>query len=157
MERIAAWLGANLPPETGAALIHNDFKYDNVVLDPHDLTKIDAVLDWEMATLADPAMDVAASLAYVLEADDPPSLRALVPWHPGMITRQEFVERYEQASGRKIEHLAFYRAFGHFRLAGVVQQIYRRWKDGHARDPRFGGLLDVVKACAAQAERAIAG
>lgn len=155
MERVAAWLASHLPPETGAALIHNDFKYDNVVLNPHDLTRIDAVLDWEMATLADPAMDVAASLAYVLEPDDPAELRALVPWHRGMISRREFLERYQQASGRTLHHVAFYRAFGHFRLAGVVQQIYRRWKDGHARDPRFGGLLIVVKACALQAEQAI--
>jgi aminoglycoside phosphotransferase (APT) family kinase protein len=155
MERVAAWLAANLPPESGAALIHNDFKYDNVILDPHDLTKIEAVLDWEMATLADPAMDVAASLAYVLEPHDPVELRELVPWHPGMIGRQEFIERYQQASGRELENVAFYRAFGHFRLAGVVQQIYRRWKDGHARDPRFGSLLTVVKACAAQAEQAV--
>jgi aminoglycoside phosphotransferase (APT) family kinase protein len=157
MEGVAAWLAANLPPETGAALIHNDFKYDNVVLNSADLTRIDAVLDWEMATLADPAMDVAASLAYVLEPDDPAELRALVPWHRGMITRREFVERYQQASGRTLHHVAFYRAFGHFRLAGVVQQIYRRWKDGHAQDPRFGGLLTVVQACALQAERAIEG
>lgn len=157
MERAAAWLAAHLPPEAGAALIHNDFKYDNVILNPLDLTRIDAVLDWEMATLADPAMDVAASLAYVLEPDDPPELRALVPWHPGMITRAEFLERYQQASGRTLRDVAFYRAFGHFRLAGVVQQIYRRWKDGHARDPRFGELLAVVRACATQAERAIDG
>ncbi len=155
MESVAAWLSANLPPEAAPSLIHNDYKYDNVVLDPKDLTKIDAVLDWEMATLADPAMDVAASLAYVLDADDPIEMRALVPWHPGMITRREFVERYEQASGRRIANLAFYEAFGHFRLAGVVQQIYRRWKDGHARDPRFGGLLSVVRACSNMAARAI--
>jgi aminoglycoside phosphotransferase (APT) family kinase protein len=155
MEHVAAWLSANLPPEATPALIHNDFKYDNVVLDPSQLTKIDAVLDWEMATLADPAMDVAASLAYVLEADDPVELRGLVPWQAGMIGRQEFLDRYQQASGRDLANVAFYRAFGHFRLAGVVQQIYRRWKDGHARDPRFGALLAVVRACALQAERAI--
>ena len=68
-------LTAHLPPESGAALIHNDYKYDNLVLDPADLAAIRAVLDWEMATVGDPLMDLGTSLGYWVQADDPPALR----------------------------------------------------------------------------------
>ncbi|MCZ8131087.1 MAG: phosphotransferase family protein [Steroidobacteraceae bacterium] len=151
MDAAARWLAANLPAESGAALIHNDFKYDNLVVDPADPARIVAVLDWEMATLGDPAMEVGGSLAYLLEPGDPPELQALVPWRAGMITRAEFLERYEQVSGRALRDAAFYRCYGHFRLGVVAQQIYRRWRDGHSKDPRFGALLAVARACARQA------
>ena len=151
MDAAARWLASNLPPESGVALIHNDFKYDNLVVDPAEPSRILAVLDWEMATLGDPAMEVGGSLAYLLEPGDPPELQALVPWREGMITRAEFLERYEQASGRALASAAFHRCYGHFRLGVVAQQIYRRWRDGHSKDPRFGALLAVARACARQA------
>src|SRR5262249_42950648 len=70
MERVARWLGEHTPPESGAALIHNDFKYDNLLLDPDDLTHIVAVFDWEMTTVGDPLMDLGTTLSYWVEAGD---------------------------------------------------------------------------------------
>ena len=70
------WLAANLPTSGPPTLIHNDFKYDNLVLDPDDLTRVRGVLDWEMATIGDPLMDLGTALCYWVEAGDAPELRA---------------------------------------------------------------------------------
>ena len=91
-------------------LIHNDFKYDNVILDPHDWTKIVAILDWEMATVGDPLMDLGTMLSYVVQADDPPILSALAlspTTLPGNLSRKQIVEQYAELSGRDIEHIVF--------------------------------------------------
>ena len=158
MEKAAAWLADNLPAESGATLIHNDFKYDNFVLDSADWSKIIAILDWEMSTVGDPLMDLGTSLSYWVEAGDPPSIQALSlspTQHPGNLTRAEVVQRYAEQSGRNVDNIAFYYAYGAFKLGGVVQQIYYRWKMGHTKDPRFAGLLHSVKACGAIAMNAI--
>jgi aminoglycoside phosphotransferase (APT) family kinase protein len=144
MEQVARWLSEHMPPESGPAIIHNDFKYDNVLLDPADLTRIVAVLDWEMATLGDPLMDLGTTLGYWVEraAIGPTML-------PGSLTRRELVERYEQASGRAVANPLFYYCFGLYKIAVIIQQIYARFVRGATRDPRFAALGDVV-------ERAIA-
>lgn len=154
MEVTAVWLAEHMPPESGAALIHNDFKFDNCVLDPQDWTRITAVLDWEMATVGDPLMDLGAALGYWVQPDDPPALAALAlspTTRPGNLTRAEVVARYAARSGRSVEQIDFYLAFGFFRLGVIAQQIYRRWKLGHTRDPRFAALIDGVRACGAMA------
>jgi aminoglycoside phosphotransferase (APT) family kinase protein len=158
MDHVAAWLGANMPAESGASIIHNDYKFDNLVLDPADLSHIVAVLDWEMATLGDPLMDLGTTLGYWVQADDPEPLRAarLGPTTlPGCLTRRELVERYVVASGRPIANPLFYYIYGLFKVAVIIQQIYARFVRGHTRDPRFGQLNDVVEVLAQQAERAI--
>src|SRR5438067_2686473 len=102
MDQVASWLDANQPKESGAALIHNDYKFDNLVLDPDDPTKIVAVLDWEMATVGDPLMDLGTTLGYWVEAGDPATLQLLVvgPTNVlGSLTRRELIERYEQKTG----------------------------------------------------------
>lgn len=158
VEAVAAWLAANQPPERGAALVHNDFKYDNVVLDPADLTRVVAVLDWEMAALGDPLMDLGTTLGYWVDADDPPELRdrpsgptAL----PGSLTRLEVVERYAARSGREVPSPLFYYVFALFKIAVILQQIYRRFVDGHTRDERFAALDRRVLALGGQAARAL--
>lgn len=159
VEATAAWLAAHQPPERGASLIHNDYKYDNVVLDPADPGRVVAVLDWEMATLGDPLMDLGTALGYWLDADDPPDLRArpLGPTDlPGSLTRREVVERYAARSGRAVPDPLFYYVFALFKAAVIYQQIYKRWVEGHTRDPRFGTLLDGVRAVGRQAARALA-
>jgi aminoglycoside phosphotransferase (APT) family kinase protein len=148
MEAIGRWLAENLPPEQGAALIHNDFKYDNLVLDPDDLTSVRAVLDWEMATLGDPLMDLGTTLGYWVEAGDPAPLQQFRfgPTHlPGSLDREGLARRYSEQSGRDLPDLAFYYVFGLFKIAVIVQQIYYRYVHGHTRDPRFASLLAVVK------------
>lgn len=147
LERVAAWLAENVPPESGAALVHNDYKYDNLVLHPDDRTRIRAVLDWEMCTVGDPLMDLGTTLGYWVEADDPPALRAfsLGPTAaPGSLTRRQLAERYAAQSGADLGDLAFYHAFGLFKIAVIVQQIYARWKAGRTDDPRFEGLDRAV-------------
>jgi aminoglycoside phosphotransferase (APT) family kinase protein len=144
----AEWVAANMPVESGATLIHNDYKYDNLVLDPNDLTRITAVLDWEMCTLGDPLLDLGVSLSYWVQADDSEVLRHFIPGPtnlPGNLTRQEIIARYAAKTGRDTSNMLFYYAFGIFKLAVIIQQIYARYAKGHTRDERFAGLNHVVE------------
>ena len=159
IERMAAWLAEHQPPESGASLIHNDYKYDNLVLDPADWARVIAVLDWEMTTLGDPLMDLGSSLGYWTDPDDPPPLQQLQlspTTLPGNPTRADLVERYTQASGRDVGDVVFYYVYGLFKLAVIVQQIYYRYKHGHTQDPRFARLIDAVRGCGYAAMQAIA-
>lgn len=158
MEQAARWLAANLPPESGAAVIHNDYKFDNLMLDPNDLTRIVAVFDWEMATVGDPLMDLGTSLGYWVEADDPPELHTLAlgpTAAPGCPTRRQLAERYAAISGREVSNLHFYYCFGLFKLASVLQQIYARYVRGHTRDERFARFNERVAGLAKAAVRVI--
>ncbi len=158
MEQTAAWLLAHTPPESGATLIHNDYKYDNLALHPDDWTRIVAVLDWEMATIGDPLMDLGTTLGYWVQADDSPILQllALSPTTlPGNPTRAEVVEQYAQRSDRDVGPIVFYYAYGLFKIGVIVQQIYRRYKLGYTQDPRFAGLLQAVQVCGQGALHAI--
>lgn len=150
LERVATWLGAHLPPEPEpprAALVHNDYKYDNLVLAPDDPARIRAVLDWEMSTVGDPLLDLGTTLGYWVEADDPAPLQAfaLGPTAvPGSLTRRQLAERYAGHTGADLTHLPFHHAFGLFKIAVIVQQIYARYVAGKTRDPRFAALDRVV-------------
>jgi aminoglycoside phosphotransferase (APT) family kinase protein len=152
----AAWLERNRPPAKGASLVHNDFKFDNLVLDRRDPTRIVAILDWEMATVGDPLMDLGTSLAYWVEAKDPPIFRALglgVTALPGSAKRDELVGMYAAATKRDTSNVAFYYAFGLFKVAVIAQQIYARYVQGLTADPRFEMLGAVVEALGEQAHR----
>jgi len=157
IDAVMTWLAQNLPAESGAALIHNDYKFDNLVLDPDDLTRIKAVLDWEMCTIGDPLMDLGTSLGYWIEAGDPPALLGLLNLTalPGVYDRAQVVERYEQASGRAVRDPLFYYAYGVFKIAVIVQQIYARYRKGLTQDPRFAPLIHVVRACGETATLAL--
>jgi aminoglycoside phosphotransferase (APT) family kinase protein len=158
VDKVAAWLAAHLPKQSDSALIHNDYKLDNVVLDPTDPTRIIGVLDWEMSTIGDPLMDLGTSLCYWVEADDPPPVQAVRwgPTHlPGSLTRQEVAERYAEKSGRPLEDVVFYYAFGLFKTGVVIQQIYYRYKQGLTKDERFAHLIFGVQVVCDQALRAI--
>lgn len=158
MEQVAAWLSANRPTDSASALIHNDFRCDNMVLNPADLTQPLAILDWEMATIGDPLMDLGTTLGYWAEAEDNPMLKQFGCTHlPGSLNRREVVERYAALSGRPITSasMVFYFACGLYKLAVIGQQIYARYKKGLTQDERFGGLIFAVHACAQLATRAI--
>jgi aminoglycoside phosphotransferase (APT) family kinase protein len=160
MERVASWLAEHMPTESGAAVVHNDYKYDNLVLDPEGLTHIVAVLDWEMATVGDPLMDLGTTLGYWVEASDPPPMQhaAMGPTTlPGSLTRRELVERYIAQTGRHVPNAPFYYCFGLFKIAVIIQQIYARYVRGHTRDTRFSHLNDLVTVLSQQAERALEG
>jgi aminoglycoside phosphotransferase (APT) family kinase protein len=157
VDRAAAWLAAHLPPETGAALLHNDYKYDNLVLSP-DLGSIAAVLDWEMATLGDPLMDLGTSLGYWIDPDDDPALRTLPAGPttlPGNLGRAGVVERYAAASGRDVSGILFYYVFGLLKIAVIAQQIYYRYKQGLTKDERFAAMIGAVRLLGRTAAQAI--
>lgn len=159
IEAMATWLAKNMPPESAPTLIHNDFKYDNVVLNPDDWTEIKAILDWEMATIGDPLLDLGTSLGYWVQATDPPPLQALSlspTTLPGNPNRADLVKMYEEASGRTVAHPVFYFVYGLFKVAVIIQQIYARYKAGHTQDPRFAGLIYAVRACGEMGTQMIA-
>lgn len=149
LEAALAWLGDHLPPESAPALIHNDYKYDNLVLDPQQPTEIIGVLDWEMCTLGDPLMDLGTTLGYWIEADDPPALVAMfgLTALPGNLNRAQVVERYMAASGREAGDPLFYFVYGACKIAVIIQQIYYRYVQGHTQDARFAALGEVVAGC----------
>jgi aminoglycoside phosphotransferase (APT) family kinase protein len=156
MNGAADWLAKNIPLSPSATFIHNDYKYDNLILNPSDLTQIIGLLDWEMATVGDPLMDLGAALAYWSEADDDPITRAFnLSWLPGNLTRIQLAERYAEKSRRDLSNIVFYYVFGLFKNAVIAQQIYARWKKGFSKDPRFGGLIEVVKNLSAKAIKSI--
>ena len=159
VEHLMMWLAEHLPPDsTRGALIHNDYKYDNVVLAPDDFSRVVAVLDWEMATIGDPLMDLGTTLGYWVDPDDPEEwqqygfgLTAL----PGNLRRAELVEHYAVQSGRDIAGAVFYYAYGLMKTAVIVQQIYYRFRQGLTKDARFANLNAMVRVCGVMAERAI--
>jgi aminoglycoside phosphotransferase (APT) family kinase protein len=158
MERLAVWLPEHMPKESGIALVHNDYKFDNLVLAPEDLTRIVAVLDWEMATVGDPLMDLGTTLGYWVEACDPPEMQltAMGPTNlPGSLTRRELIERYSEKTGRPVPGIIFYYCFGLFKIAVIIQQIYARFFRGHTKDARFGHLNDLVAVLGEQADRVL--
>lgn len=149
VERVAAWLAEHMPPDSGAALIHNDYKYDNLVLDPQDPARIVGVLDWEMATVGDPLMDLGTTLGYWVDADDPAEMQAIsfgLTALPGNLKRRELAERYAQKVGLSLSGVTFYYVYGLFKIAVIIQQIYARYKAGYSQDPRFAPLIFAVGA-----------
>ena len=147
MDTLANWLKANLPTEGKPTLIHNDYKYDNVVLNAENLSEIIAVLDWEMTTVGDPMMDLGTSLSYWAEANDGAFEKSFnLSWVTGNLTRQEFADRYAQKSGRDVSNILYFYVFGLFKNSVVIQQIYSRYKKGLTSDPRFADLIFGVKA-----------
>ncbi len=146
IDTVADWIQKNQPREQSPAFLHNDYKYDNLLLDPNDLTQIVGVLDWEMSTVGDPLMDLGATLAYWFEEGEGDVFKLYnLSWLPGNFTRKEIIDRYAEKSGRDLSDITFYYVFGLFKNAVIAQQIYHRWKQGHSTDARFGGLLPMIK------------
>ncbi len=142
-ETISNWIQQHMPASIGAALIHNDYKYDNVVLDPSDLTRIIGVLDWEMCTIGDPLADLGSALAYWIDSSDPAEILE-TRWGPttcpGSLTRAQLVRRYAEKTGRDISDVAFYLVFARFKIVVIVQQIYYRYHQGLTHDERFATM-----------------
>ena len=134
MISVGTWLHESMPEQQQASLIHNDFKYDNLVLDSNLWSNVIGVLDWEMATLGDPLMDLGTTLGYWIEASDPPvmqQLRLSPTMLSGNPSRRELAEWYAAARGIKLNNLVFYYVYGLFKIAVIVQQIYFRYKQGY--------------------------
>jgi len=157
ISEVAAWLASHMPADGTPSLIHNDFKFDNVIFEP-TLEKITGVLDWEMTTIGDPLMDLGTSLSYWAQASDPPAYHQL-PFGPtaraGMMTRDEVARHYLERSGRTTDNLVFYYAFGLLKTAVIAQQIYYRYVKGMTTDPRFATIGFAVRLLGEQARVSI--
>ncbi len=156
MEKVSEWLKSNLPQKENTGFIHNDYKYDNLVLNPENPAEIKAVLDWEMATVGDPLMDLGTSLAYWAQADDPDILKMFNMTHlPGNMTREEVIQHYRSKSPLNLSNMLFYYVFGLFKVGVIAQQIYKRFSQGFATDSRFAALIHVVDEAGKKAEQSI--
>ncbi|MBS1826712.1 MAG: phosphotransferase family protein [Acidobacteria bacterium] len=139
MDRVIEYLHSHLPAEGAPALVHNDFKLDNLMLDPNDPGRVAAVLDWEMTTVGDPLVDLGLTLCYW----DPPDAEVRegpVPCltrGPGWLTREQLIEQYVARTGRELSALRYHEILGIFKLAVIVQQIFQRWFLKQTTDERF--------------------
>jgi aminoglycoside phosphotransferase (APT) family kinase protein len=161
MDWLIRWLRDRLPESPAPTLVHNDYKLDNLMLDAHDPSRVEAVLDWEMATVGDPLVDLGCVMCYWPEAGDPPVRRdalSSITTLPGWYTRAQLVDRYASITGRDVSGLGYYEVFGIFKIAVVLQQIYFRYHRGQTRDERFRNfdqrVRGLVEIAAAVAERA---
>lgn len=151
---LTAWLDERQPGDVAARMLHGDWKLDNLVLDLDDpdggAPRVVGVLDWEMATVGDPLMDLGSSMAYWVTADDEPFFaltRRQASHLPGMPTREEMVARYLERTGLPVDDWRFYEVFGLFRLAVIAQQIWARYRSGQTTNPAFkdfGGAVAVL-------------
>jgi aminoglycoside phosphotransferase (APT) family kinase protein len=158
--RTMDWLAEHQPADVGTCLIHNDFRFDNIVLATDDHEQVVGVLDWEMSTIGDPLMDVGGALAYWVEPGDDPVMRWLrrQPTNlPGMPTRREVWDRYAECTGRGLDDYRFYEVFGLFRLAVIAQQIYYRYHHGQTHNPAFRQFYALVTYLSWRCRRAIKG
>lgn len=158
MEATAKWLNDHMPQSTAASLVHNDFKYDNLVLTPDEHLNVKAVLDWEMTTLGHPLMDFGTTLGYWIHHTDPDFIaqnQLNLTTQKGNPTRGELVEMYAKKSGQNVDDIVFYFVFGVFKIAVIVQQIYFRYTLGHTQDPRFKHLDKIVALYGLVAQQAI--
>ncbi|HTS60753.1 MAG TPA: phosphotransferase family protein [Candidatus Acidoferrales bacterium] len=140
LDAVVRWLGANIPTPLAPSLIHNDYKLDNIMLGRGSPDHIEAVLDWEMATLGDPLSDLGLTLCYWVWATAPEVRTAGIPALtslPGWYSRDELVDRYARRTGRDVTHIGYYEVLGVFKLAVIVQQIYCRFHRGQTQDERF--------------------
>ncbi len=147
LEAAIKWLNKNIPAESCTSLVHNDYKFDNIMLDPNNLTRINAVLDWEMVTIGDPLMDLGTTLGYWMSKDAGDEMLNM-PFNPRVlmenISRPELVEMYAAASDRDVSNILFYYVFGTFKIAVIAQQIYARYLKGFTNDERFAGFDKFV-------------
>ncbi|PYV13479.1 MAG: phosphotransferase family protein [Acidobacteria bacterium] len=159
MAALTRWLLDRIPEPSGAALVHNDFKLDNVMFDPAEPSRAVAILDWEMCTVGDPLVDLGLLLCYWPERGDPEARRewlSPVTTGDGWLGRGQLVERYAARTGRDVSAIGFYEAFALFKVAVVVQQIYFRYERGQTRDARFADfgrrVIGLIEAACRVAE-----
>lgn len=154
MQSLVEWLPSHLPPDPARpAVVHGDFKLDNVMVDPRDVGRLVAVFDWEMSALGDPLVDLGILLAYwshIRPVDGHDALTSVTS-RPGWFTREEVVDRYAERTGHDLSRLRFYEAFALFKVAVVIQQIYFRYHQGQTDDPRFAHFGERVVQLAHQA------
>jgi aminoglycoside phosphotransferase (APT) family kinase protein len=156
---LAGWFESHLPASPPPTVVHNDYKLNNLLLDPSDPRRVAAVLDWEMATVGDPLSDLSSLMVYWTapgEADLMGGLRSVTA-EPGFPGREWLAERYAALSGRDLSSLTYYLAFSYFRLAVICQQIYFRYFNGQTHDERFAGHERVARNLVRKSAEVAAG
>jgi aminoglycoside phosphotransferase (APT) family kinase protein len=146
-QRVMDFLKKNIPNQERKCFIHNDFRLDNVVFNAENPTEVIGILDWEMATIGDPLMDLGNSMAYWVQADDDFFMRSIrrQPTHlKGMLKRNEVVSYYLEKMNFPKEDFTFYEVYGLFRLAVILQQIYYRYHHKQTTNPMFKNLWLMV-------------
>lgn len=149
MEPVMQWLAAERPEPRRVAMLHQDYKFDNVMFAPRDPARMTAVLDWEMATVGDPLADLGLSLTYwsLPEAQRVAGMNTAAGWW----SREQMIERYVERTGFDVTGLHWYEVLGTFKLAVIVQQIYARYEQGQTRDERFASMGQMAAALAGRA------
>ena len=145
-EELVAWLRAERPTSGAPTLLHNDWRLDNMALDPEDPGRCVAVFDWDMCTVGDPLADLGTVLSLWSNRGEAPAGTNPMPTQTeGFLTREEAVARYGEKSGRDVSHASWYDVFGTFKMGVVLQQIYFRFEKGQTQDARFAGLADAAE------------
>jgi len=147
VDEVSKWLRANLPTTSQPTLIHNDWRLDNMMLDAADPGRVEAVFDWDMCTLGDPLADLGTLFSsWVQRGERTGAMVATMPSDaPGFMTRREAVERYGRRRGVDVGNIAYYSAFGLFKMGVVLQQIYVRFHRGQTKDERFVGMDQLAE------------
>jgi aminoglycoside phosphotransferase (APT) family kinase protein len=159
-ETVMAWLDEHQPKDVASCLIHNDFRFDNLVLDRDDPTRPVGVLDWEMATVGDPLMDLGGTLAYWVQDEDDEFFRMFrrQPTNlPGMLSRPQVVDYYCERMGYSVtpDEWRFYEVYGLFRLGVIAQQIYYRYFHGQTTNERYAIFGPAARALEERCNRII--
>lgn len=159
---ITGWLDAHQPADSGSAMIHNDYRLDNMVLDADDPTRIVGILDWELSTVGDPLMDLGCTLSYWVQADDDDFFRMTrrqPTADPGMWTRQQVLDAYLERRGLSLtaEEWRFYEVFGLFRFAVIAQQIWYRYFHGQTTNEAYAAFGPAVAGFEARCRRILDG
>lgn len=149
VHELTTWLQNNIPQSPDPTIIHYDYKLNNAMFS-RDYSKMTGLFDWEMTTVGDPLTDVGAAMSYWVQEDDPDMLlnalgKPPLTSHKGFFTRDEFIERYAEKSGRDVTHMPYYITFAYFKLAVICQQIFYRYKKGQTNDPRFARMEQSVQ------------
>lgn len=157
---LGEWLAGNLPEPTAPALIHGDYHLDNT-LASRSRPEILAIIDWELATIGDPYMDVALMLMFWgdYRTAEPPAFARLqaLSRRPGALSRRALAERWAQGVGRRLVHLDFYMALAFWRLAAIIEGAYGLYVAGKLQSDYAKGLEYDVPALLAEAQRAAEG
>lgn len=159
VEALTTWLKENVPTNAEATIIHYDYKLNNAMFS-EDYSEMIGLFDWEMTTVGDPLADLGVAMSYWVHADDPKMLlyalgEPPITVLPGFYSREEFIARYGQKSGRDVSSINYYITFAYFKLAVICQQIYYRYVKGQTQDDRFAQMDKMVAALITQASKAI--
>lgn len=166
VDAVATWLAERLPQEQPPALCHGDYKLDNVLFSPELPARALAVVDWEMAGVGDPLVDLAWALIFLPQEGNPLALGAA--GQPGgfqlagLPSEAALVARYAERTGRDVSALDWYRVFSPWKLAIVLEGSFAKWKRGESKNPlheHFGPMADrlLVRAEGLIAAGAVSG